>query len=88
MYATAICAAAWLQRDVVMRTQNNNNTLQADPSEHVDLSKSEPAVFSRLLARFKDLEESYHPPKTNPPPDADGLCAAIKAHGGFMHPWR
>ena len=60
----------------------------SDPSEHVDLAASEPAVLARMLARFKELESSYHPDKTNPPSDNAGACAALEANGNFLKPWK
>lgn len=62
--------------------------LAGDETEHTDLSTTEPSILSTMLARFKALEATYHPPKTNPPDDEAGLCRAVAATGGFMHPWR
>ena len=60
----------------------------SDESEHVDLAKSEPAVLARMLARFKQLESTYHPNKRNPPQDNAGACAALEANGNFLRPWK
>ena len=60
----------------------------SDPSEHVDISQSQPAVLNKMLQRFKELESVYHPPKKNPPADAEGICSAMQANGGFLKPWR
>ena len=38
--------------------------------------------------RFKELESGYHPNKQNPPSDAAGVCAAMKANMGFLKPWK
>jgi hypothetical protein len=62
--------------------------LAADPTEHVDVGRSEPAALGMMLARFHALEATYHPPKANPPTDAAGLCSAIEQARGFMAPWR
>ena len=62
--------------------------LRSDPSEHVDLARTEAGVYESLLARFKELEDGYHPPKANPPMDTQGVCDAIRANGGFLRPWK
>lgn len=62
--------------------------LTSDPTEHRDVALDEPDVLDGMLARFKALEDTYHPPKTNPKPDQAGLCMAVQANGGFIHPWR
>lgn len=59
-----------------------------DPTEHVDLSKTETAVLAKMMARFKQLESTYHPNKKNPPADAAGACAALQDNGGFLRPWK
>ena len=41
-----------------------------------------------MLARFKALESSYHPDKTNPPSDNAGACAALEGNGNFLKPWK
>ena len=60
----------------------------SDPSEHVDISQAEPAVLTKMLLRFKELEAGYHPHKQNPTSDAAGICAAMEANGGFLKPWK
>ena len=45
-------------------------------------------MYESLLARFKELEDGYHPPKANPPMDTQGVCDAIRANGGFLRPWK
>ena len=62
--------------------------LRSDPSEHVDLARTEAGVYESMLARFKELEDGYHPPKANPPMDTQGVCDAIRANGGFLRPWK
>jgi hypothetical protein len=65
--------------------------LTSDESEHVDLAKEEPAVFARMMGRFKELEGpgNYHPPKQNPPNgNMAELCAVIEKNGGFLRPWK
>ena len=66
----------------------------ADPGEHDDLAQSQPALLAEMLARFKALEASYHPPVEGPAPENAALCAAAEAsrarNGGklFVQPWR
>jgi hypothetical protein len=43
--------------------------LTSDPSEHVNLAKQEPAVLHKLMSRFQQLEQEYHPLKANPADD-------------------
>lgn len=60
----------------------------SDPSEHVDLAHSQPAILSKMLARFKQLESGYHPNKQNPPSDNAGVCVALKENDNFLKPWK
>lgn len=62
--------------------------LTADPTEHRNLASVEPAMLKQMLLRFGDLASTYHPPKRNPPSDAVGVCAAVKANAGFLQPWK
>jgi arylsulfatase B len=62
--------------------------ISADPTEHVDLAPTRPDLLAPLLAAFRALNASYHPPVDNPPDDKAGLCAAALAAGGIVTPWR
>ena len=63
--------------------------LGSDESEHVDLSGVAAAqpTYQRMLSRFKALESSYHPPKTNPPTEGQGICDVISGNRGFLRPF-
>ena len=66
----------------------------ADPSEHTNLAAQQPAVLAQMLATFKGLDSTYHPPVQGPKPENDQLCAAAEAqrasNGGklYVTPWR
>ena len=60
--------------------------LNSDETEHENLASTHPTVLGKLLARFKELEEEYHPPKNNPPDDKAGYCSALKSQGGYVAP--
>ena len=65
----------------------------ADPTEHVDLSAALPNVTASMLAAFRQLDSTYHPPVNNPPEEKSAMCAAARAAAGpgeklFITPWR
>ena len=67
--------------------------LEADPTEHVDLSATLPDVLADMLTAFYSLNNTYHPPVNNPPEEKAAMCAAARAAaqpGGklFITPWR
>lgn len=63
--------------------------LTSDESEHVNVAEQNPAVLAKLQARFKAIEQEYHPPKNNPPNDKEGYCLALARTRGYVAPdWR
>ena len=61
--------------------------ISADMTEHVDIAAQQPQLVTKLLARFKALGTTYHPPQLNPKVDLDGYCKAVELNGGFVGPW-
>jgi len=61
--------------------------VETDPSEHDDVSASNPDVVAKMLARFKELEAEYHPRIISPPILQQAFCAAVEAHSGFAAPY-
>ncbi len=59
-----------------------------DPTEHNDISSLYPNITSMLLDWFNELKQEFHPPQDNPPEDRPGYCASVKAHQGYVAPWR
>ena len=59
--------------------------VRADPSEYVDLSKTQPVKLAQLLATFVHLNATrFEAPKIKPD---EGQCKAYAArHGGFLGP--
>jgi hypothetical protein len=43
-------------------------------------------MLQKLMARFKELESEYHPPKENPPDDRAGYCRALVRTRGYVAP--
>ena len=41
---------------------------------------------TKLMARFKELEGEYHPPKNNPADAKAGYCSIVKKTGGYVGP--
>jgi hypothetical protein len=62
-------------------------TPQTDPGEHVDQAAAQPAVVSRMLTRFKQLESAYHPRLVSPPTLKRAFCDAANAQKGFTAPY-
>jgi arylsulfatase B len=64
--------------------------LEADPTEHVDLSASLPAVTAQMLSTFYSLNATYHPPVLGPAPEPGPMCAAVTKADGKMYiaPWK
>jgi hypothetical protein len=65
--------------------------LEEDPTEHVDLSTTLPAVTAKLTKAFKDLDATYHPPRVGPPPEPAAMCAGatIGPDGKYyITPWK
>jgi arylsulfatase B len=63
-----------------------------DPTEHVDLSATNPELTAQMLNIFYQLNLTYHPPVENPPDDKAGFCAqafANQVNGKlFISPWK
>lgn len=60
--------------------------LTSDESEHSNVAAENPDILAKLQARFKALEQEYHPPKNNPPDDKGGYCAALARTRGYVAP--
>lgn len=59
-----------------------------DPGEHVDLHASMPDKVSSMMARFKELDSEYHPPKVSPAPLDQRFCQQALEHRGFTAPYQ
>ena len=58
-----------------------------DPGEHKDMATIERGLVAKMLARFKELEQEYHPRVVPPPKLGAAFCAAANAHSGFTAPY-
>ena len=58
-----------------------------DPGEHQDMATIERGLVAKMLARFKELEQEYHPRVVPPPKLGAAFCAAANAHSGFTAPY-
>eukprot|EP00947_MAST-08B_sp_MAST-8B-sp1_P001461 g1461.t1 len=61
--------------------------ISADITEHEDIAGKFPNLVTDMVARFKALSSTYHPPRTNPTVDLAGYCKAVDLNGGFVGPW-
>lgn len=59
-----------------------------DAQERHDLAASRPDKVAELLAIFHSYDSEHHPSPVTPATDAAGCCAASKANGGYLAPWR
>jgi hypothetical protein len=66
--------------------------LEADPTEHNDLSDQLPTILEQMLTHFYNLNNTYHPPKDNPPDETAQMCAAAEAASPtgklYITPWQ
>ena len=60
--------------------------LEADPTEHKDISFERRDVVKELLVLWDQLEDEYHPPKTCGE-DKKAFCNALTKSGGYICPW-
>jgi arylsulfatase A-like enzyme len=58
-----------------------------DEAEHRDVAASEPAIVTRLLARFHEFDHEYHPDSTPQPEQIGARCRAVLDNGGWTSPW-
>ena len=59
-----------------------------DAQERNDLASSRPDKVAELLAIFHTYDSEHHPSPDAPATDAAGCCAASKANGGYLTPWK
>jgi hypothetical protein len=62
--------------------------LDADPTEHVELSRERPDVLKQLLARAIDLDTTYYQSDGTSSGDPAAQAAAENKYGGFWGPWQ
>ena len=64
--------------------------LTADPTEHVDLATSHPALMASMMAEFLALNKTFHPPHIVPADEKADLCAIALApeNDNVVAPWR
>jgi len=51
-----------------------------DPGEHVDLAAALPARVASMMARFRELDATYHPPVLSPAPMYQQFCTQARRH--------
>lgn len=59
----------------------------SDKTEHDNVASDYPEVLARLIAKWVELGEAYHPPP-NPTLENTAYCAAIASNRGFVAPWK